>query len=84
MFLELDANAIDINVHPTKTEIKFENDRDIWPIIHAAVRESLGKHSVVPSIDFDQSGNIDIPVPKRSGASENTILQVVRVECRLL
>ncbi len=67
LFLELDANAIDINVHPTKTEIKFENDRDIWPIIHAAVRESLGKHNVVPSIDFDQSGNIDIPLPKRSG-----------------
>lgn len=67
LYLELDADAIDINVHPTKTEIKFENERDIWPIIHAAVRESLGKHNVVPSIDFDQSGSIDIPVPKRSG-----------------
>ncbi len=67
LFLDLDAAAIDINVHPTKTEIKFENERDIWPIIHAAVRESLGKHNVVPSIDFDQSGSIDIPMPKRSG-----------------
>ncbi|QIA06940.1 DNA mismatch repair endonuclease MutL [Draconibacterium halophilum] len=67
LFLELDPEAIDINVHPTKTEIKFENDRDIWPIIHAAVRESLGKHNVVPSIDFDQSGSIDIPVPKKGG-----------------
>jgi len=67
LYLELDAAAIDINVHPTKTEIKFENDRDIWPIIRAAVRESLGKHNVVPSIDFDQSGSIDIPVPKKSG-----------------
>ncbi len=67
LFLELDPGAIDINVHPTKTEIKFENERDIWPIVHAAIRESLGKHNVVPSIDFDQSGNIDIPVPKKSG-----------------
>jgi len=66
LFLETDPANIDINVHPTKTEIKFENDRDIWQIIHAAVRESLGKHSVVPSIDFDQSGNIDIPVPQKS------------------
>ncbi|MCE4563510.1 DNA mismatch repair endonuclease MutL [Maribellus sp. CM-23] len=66
LFLELDPGSIDINVHPTKTEIKFENERDIWPIIHAAIRESLGKHNVVPSIDFDQSGSIDIPVPKRS------------------
>ena len=66
LFLETDPANIDINVHPTKTEIKFENDRDIWQIIHAAVRESLGKHNVVPSIDFDQSGNIDIPVPQKS------------------
>ena len=66
LFFETDPANIDINVHPTKTEIKFENDRDIWQIIHAAVRESLGKHNVVPSIDFDQSGNIDIPVPPKS------------------
>lgn len=66
LFLEIDPGDIDINVHPTKTEIKFENDRAIWQIIHAAVRESLGRHSVVPSIDFDQSGNIDIPVPQKN------------------
>ena len=62
LFLEINPAAIDINVHPTKTEIKFEDDRAIWQVIFAAVRESLGKHNVVPSIDFDQSGNIDIPV----------------------
>ena len=66
LFLETDPAEIDINVHPTKTEIKFENERAIWQIIHAAIRESLGKHNVVPSIDFDQSGSIDIPVPQRS------------------
>ncbi len=68
LFFELDPANIDINVHPTKTEIKFENDRAIWQIIHAAIRESLGKHNVVPSIDFDQSGSIDIPVPKRDSS----------------
>jgi DNA mismatch repair protein MutL len=68
LFFELDPANIDINVHPTKTEIKFENDRAIWQIIHAAVRESLGKHNVVPSIDFDQNGNIDIPVPKKDSS----------------
>ena len=66
LFLDIDPGEIDINVHPTKTEIKFENERDIWPIIHAAIRESLGKHNVVPSIDFDQSGSIDIPVPPKN------------------
>ncbi len=65
LFFELDPANIDINVHPTKTEIKFENDRAIWQIIHASVRESLGKYNVVPSIDFDQRGSIDIPVSKR-------------------
>lgn len=66
LFLEIDPGEIDINVHPTKTEIKFENERDIWPILHASVRESLGKHNVVPSIDFDQSGSIDIPMPPKN------------------
>ena len=66
LFFEINPADIDINVHPTKTEIKFENDREIWQIIHAAVRESLGKHNVVPSIDFDQDGNIDIPLPPKS------------------
>jgi DNA mismatch repair protein MutL len=66
LFLETDPANIDINVHPTKTEIKFENERDIWPIIHAAVREALGKNNVVPSIDFDQNGSIDIPIPPKS------------------
>jgi len=66
LFLEIDPGEIDINVHPTKTEIKFENERDIWPILHAAVRESLGKHNVVPSIDFDQRGSIDIPLPPKN------------------
>ena len=66
LFFEINPADIDINVHPTKTEIKFENDREIWQIVYATVRESLGKHNVVPSIDFDQDGNIDIPIPPKS------------------
>lgn len=62
IYLEVDPADIDINVHPTKTEIKFENEVALWQIIHAAVRTSLGKHNVVPSIDFDQSGSIEIPL----------------------
>lgn len=78
LFLEVDPAEIDINVHPTKTEIKFENEKSIWPIIHASVRESLGKNSVVPSIDFDQSGSIDIPVPPKS--AENIVFPEIRVD----
>jgi DNA mismatch repair protein MutL len=63
---EIDPSSIDINIHPTKTEIKFENESSIWQLLHAAVREGLGKFNVVPSIDFDQEGSIDIPIAPRS------------------
>ncbi len=77
LFMEMAPADIDINVHPTKTEIKFENDRAIWQIIHAAIRESLGKHNVVPSIDFDQSGSIDIPVPQKT--NENIVFPDIQI-----
>jgi DNA mismatch repair protein MutL len=64
--LEVDTSSIDINIHPTKTEIKFENERDLWQLLHAAVREGLGKFNVIPSIDFDQDGNGDIPLSLNS------------------
>jgi DNA mismatch repair protein MutL len=63
---EVDPGSIDINIHPTKTEIKFENESSLWQLLHAAVREALGKFNVVPSIDFDQEGSIDIPIAPRT------------------
>ncbi len=67
LYFEVDPGNIDINIHPTKTEIKFEDESAIWQIIQASVREALGKFNVVPSIDFDQAGSIEIPLPPRSG-----------------
>ncbi len=61
IYLEADPATIDVNIHPTKTEIKFENERIIWQILHAAVRESLGKFNIIPSLDFNNEGIIDIP-----------------------
>ncbi len=60
--LEVDPSTIDVNIHPTKTEIKFENEREIWSIISIAVKEALGKFNVTPSINFDTTDSIDIPV----------------------
>ncbi len=60
--LEVDPSTIDVNIHPTKTEIKFENEREIWSILSIAVKEALGKFNVAPSIDFDTADSIDIPV----------------------
>lgn len=77
IFLETDPADIDINVHPTKTEIKFENENAIWQILNAAVRETLGKNSVVPSIDFDQNGSFEIPLPQKNW--ENIVIPHIEV-----
>lgn len=60
--LQVDPATIDVNIHPTKTEIKFENEREIWSIISIAVREALGKFNIMPSIDFNTDGCPDFPV----------------------
>ena len=74
--LEVDPSTIDVNIHPTKTEIKFENEREIWSIISIAVKEALGKFNVAPSIDFDTADSIDIPV---AGGSGNAIPEMPKV-----
>lgn len=55
LYLEIDPSKIDINIHPTKTEIKFEDEYSIYAILRAAVKHSLGQFSVTPSLDFDQN-----------------------------
>ncbi len=62
LYFEVDPSNIDVNIHPTKTEIKFENELAVWQIVVAAVRESLGRFSAVPTIDFDMEGAPEIPV----------------------
>lgn len=62
IYFDVDPHDIDVNIHPTKTEIKFENEQAIWQILAAAVRESVGKFNDVPSIEFDTEGKPDIPV----------------------
>ena len=61
LYFDVDPADIDVNIHPTKTEIKFENEVPIWQILAASVKESLGKFNEVPSIDFDTEGMPDIP-----------------------
>ena len=62
IYFTVNPEDIDVNIHPTKTEIKFENEQAIWQILAAAVKESIGVFNDVPSIDFDVQGQPDIPV----------------------
>ena len=63
-FLYIDVNPaeVDVNIHPTKTEIKFENEQAIWQVLSATVRDAIGRFCEVPAIDFDTQGKPDIPV----------------------
>ncbi len=58
LFIEIDPAKIDINVHPTKTEIKYQDEKSIYAIIRSAVKRSLGKYNITPTLDFDQENSI--------------------------
>jgi len=58
LFIELDPKHIDVNVHPTKTEIKFDDERAVYAVVRSAVRQAIGAHSLSPSIDFKDDVNI--------------------------
>ena len=62
LFLDIDPKHIDINIHPTKTEIKFDDERSVYSILRAAVTTSLGKFSISPSLDFTKDPNLELTV----------------------
>ncbi|TSJ43175.1 DNA mismatch repair endonuclease MutL [Mucilaginibacter corticis] len=59
LFIDIDPSKIDINVHPTKTEIKYQDEKAIYAIIRSAVKRSLGRYNITPSLDFDQENSIE-------------------------
>ena len=70
IYFEVSPADIDVNIHPTKTEIKFENEQAIWQILTAAVKDAIGQFCEIPQIDFDTEGRPDIPVYNQN--SQNT------------
>ena len=71
IYFDVEPGDIDVNIHPTKTEIKFENEQAIWQILTATVKDALGRFCDIPTIDFDTEGKPDIPV---FGNDDNPVL----------
>ena len=69
IYFDISPEAIDVNIHPTKTEIKFADEQMIFQILMACVREGLGKFTLAPTIDFDNPSTIDIPLPSNGPVS---------------
>lgn len=62
IFIEVDPKTIDVNIHPTKTEIKFEDDKTIYTILRSAVKMAIGQNNISPSLDFETETSIELPV----------------------
>jgi len=75
-YFDVNPADIDVNIHPTKTEIKFENEQAIWQILAAAVKDAIGQFCEIPQIDFDTEGRPDIPAYSPVGSDHITAPKV--------
>lgn len=76
IFLEINPKNIDVNVHPTKTEIKFEDDKAIYSILRSTIRLGLGKFNISPTLDFDRENEFDIPLSMKNQPAYEPVIQV--------
>jgi len=76
LYFEVPTTSIDVNVHPTKTEIKFENRQEIYAILRSAIKQALGQFNITDSIDFNQDNAIEIPLPKKGEKIEMPSIKV--------
>ena len=74
IYLTVKPESIDINIHPTKTEIKFEEERFIYQLLHVTIKQALGRFNIMPSIDFDVNTDFEIPV-----ATKDTVIAPPKV-----
>ncbi len=80
VYIDVDPQTIDVNVHPQKTEIKFENDSEVWRILNATVRECLGKNNIMPTIDFDVDHSIDLGFTAKSDYNLDQIADLLSLD----
>ncbi|AOW08035.1 DNA mismatch repair endonuclease MutL [Flavobacterium gilvum] len=78
LYLEVPPNTIDINIHPTKTEIKFDNESAMYAILRASIKHSLGQFNVAPVLDFERDSNLDTPYHYKNMDAEVPTIQIDR------
>jgi DNA mismatch repair protein MutL len=78
IYLHVPPNTIDINIHPTKTEIKFDDEQALYAILRSAIKHSLGQFNVVPALDFDRDPNLDTPYEYQNKSADYPTVQVDR------
>lgn len=76
LFLKIDPAMIDVNIHPTKTEIKFEDERSIYAIIRSSLKRSLGQYNISPSLDFSLNPDYQIPISPKGKTIKTPTIQV--------
>ncbi|KFF05111.1 DNA mismatch repair endonuclease MutL [Flavobacterium reichenbachii] len=76
LYLQVPPNTIDINIHPTKTEIKFDDEQALYAILRASIKHSLGQFNVSPVLDFDRDANLDTPYYYKDLEAETPTIQV--------
>lgn len=76
LFVDIDPSKIDVNIHPAKTEIKFEDERSVYAIVRSAAKRGLAKYNVVPSLDFEQENSFNIPFSKQFETPKEPVIKV--------
>jgi DNA mismatch repair protein MutL len=76
LYLNVPPNTIDINIHPTKTEIKFDDEHALYAILRSAIKHSLGQFNVAPILDFDRDSNLDTPYNYKNAVASTPTIQV--------
>lgn len=78
LYLEVDPKHIDINIHPTKTEIKFDDEHTLYAILRSAVKHSLGQFNIAPVLDFEHDNNLDTPYAYQEKSAKTPLVEVDR------
>ncbi|MBX7093858.1 MAG: DNA mismatch repair endonuclease MutL [Flavobacteriales bacterium] len=76
VYLDVPPASIDVNIHPTKTEIKFEDEKSIYAILHSAARRAIGLYNISPAIDFNTETAIDLPLPEKDRPIVQPVIKV--------